>query len=690
MEQPNLDPPKVTLTRTRMPNNHLLSPGRIGSLALRNRVVMSPMGVAIIDDDGVMREPAIRYYEERARGGAGLIITEPCAACYPRGAQSKRQPGVSDDKFIPGLRDLTDRVHQHGAAIAMQLVHHGKVSRLDTREGRPLLMPSKPKFHGAMDMAKDLTQEELGMLMQASKGKPVVQPASIADIKALVADFADAAVRAAEAGFDAIELHAAHGYILSEFLSPAWNRRQDEYGGSVENRARLLCEAIHTVKDRLGAAFPVWCRIDAVEYRTPNGLTLEHAQRNAELAVEAGADAIHVSAYADATSAPGFTEAPLVHRPAGFTDFAAKIKSRIEVPVIAVGRIEATVADTLIRDNKADFVAMARKMLADPEIASKLSEGRDAEIRPCIYCYSCVAKPFFDRTVHCGINPAMGRELQWADAERSKTSEPKHVLIVGGGVAGLEAARVAAVRGHRVTLLERSSHLGGRLRFAAELYEPNRGLLNWLIARVEASPIDIRLETQADRKAIEQIAPDVVLIASGAEPSPLQIPGADLPHVINGYDQGAIVTPQRKLSSAIGDRVVVIGDDQVALRLAEFVQRHGRTVTLLGSGDTLAPSMAHPLRWRVLNDLREAGATLNAKATVREVSAHSVTFDQTMHDGTTTTSQIELDTAIVANALGAPNAQLGRYPPFLLLGDAGGGGTIESAIYDGFTTAAKL
>jgi len=391
--------------------DHLTSPIKIGAMELHNRMAMSAMGVELADEDGHAREPIIAYYEERARGGIGLIVTEVCAIAYPQGATARRQLAISSDDYLPGLRELTERVHRHGAKIALQLVHHGKVSRVDMREGRPLLVPSHPRFAGAMDMANDLSSEELGWLLQAVGGAaPEFKEADKHDIAWIIERFAKAAERARQAGFDAVEIHAAHGYLLSEFLSPAWNHRDDEYGGSRENRARLLGEVIRAVKERAGHDFPVWPRVDCREFRTPGGIEPEDAERTAELVAEAGADAIHVSAYADATSGVGFTDAPLVHKEAGYVDYASAIKARVEIPVIAVGRIEPELGDRLIRDGKIDVVAMARKLLADPALPGKLSSGRPEDIRPCIYCYTCVAQPFFDRPVRCAVNPITAHE----------------------------------------------------------------------------------------------------------------------------------------------------------------------------------------------------------------------------------------------------------------------------------------
>jgi 2,4-dienoyl-CoA reductase (NADPH2) len=418
---------------------------QVGKMLLPNRMAMSAMGVEIAEEDGHAGEPIIAYYEERARGGVGLIVTEVCAIAYPQGATALRQLALSSDKFLPGLRELTRSVHQHGAKIALQLVYHGKVSRVDMRAGRPLLVPSEPRFAGAMDLANDLSAEEIGWLMKAVSGPPPsFKEADATDIAWVIDSFAMAADRAKRAGFDAIEVHAAHGYLLSEFLSPAWNFREDEYGGSAENRARLLCEVIRAIKERVGDSFPVWPRIDCREFRTPGGIALGDAQRTAELAEEAGADAIHVSAYADATSGVAFTDAPLVHKESGYVEDAAAIKSRIDIPVIAVGRIEPEIAEELIKKGRIDIVAMARKLLADPALPNKVKAGKVNDIRPCIYCYTCVAQPYFDRPVRCAVNALTGHEAAFAGLLREATERPRRILIVGGGPAGLRASKPLA------------------------------------------------------------------------------------------------------------------------------------------------------------------------------------------------------------------------------------------------------
>ncbi|MBK7951359.1 MAG: FAD-dependent oxidoreductase [Deltaproteobacteria bacterium] len=712
--------------------DHLRSPVTLGTLQLRNRIAMAAMGVEIAGEDGRAGEPIIAYYEERARGGVGLVITEVCAVAYPRGATAHRQLAISSDDYLPGLFELTDRVHRHGAKIALQLVHHGKVSRVDVQDGRPVLMPSLPRFKGANDMANDLSREEIGLLMKAAgtgTRKPEIKVADEQDIAWVIDAFASAALRARRAGFDAVELHAAHGYLLSEFLSPAWNFREDAYGGSRENRARLLCEVIRAAKARAGRDFPIWARIDCREFRTPGGITVEDAERTAELAAEAGADAIHVSAYSDSTSAAGFTEAPLVHAEAGYVEETARIKARIKVPVIAVGRIEPELGERLIREGKADVIAMARKLLADPALARKIEEGRPEDIRPCIYCYTCVAQPFFDRPVRCAVNPMTGREDRLGSSEREQAARPRRLLVVGGGPSGLEAARVARLRGHDVVLCEKSSQLGGTLRFASLVYEPNERLLDWLEGQVRKLGVEIRLETEVTPELIRALAPDEVLVAAGAAREKPSILGVEREHVFDGDDLRALLTGQgdgsaakklslvgrlavragratgitgkpsllREASKAwmpLGKEVVVIGGGLVGLELAEFLAERGRRVVVLEAGPKLGLELAHPRRWRVLHELRELGVELVTNAVVREIGEREVAYEIRSSPSEGRLASAHADNVILAVGLGANPAIAARLKeagvPIREIGDVTGVGYLEGAIRDGFEAALAL
>lgn len=707
--------------------DHLLAPTRIGPMTLRNRIVMAPMGVEIVGDDGSANEEVIRYYEERARGGAGLLITEVAAFAYPHGANSVHQLGLSDDRFVEPLRELTDRVHAHGAKIAIQLVHHGKISRVDIANGDPVMVPSVPEWPGSLDMVGDLSIDELMAMAAASGGaesKPQYREMTTDDIAALTDELGDAVARAAAAGFDGVELHGAHGYLASGFLSPQWNRRTDEYGGSHENRARLLCEWIREAKRRAGDEVAVWTRLDALEYRTPDGITFDDCQVTARLAVEAGADAIHLSAYGDMTSGRAFTEGTLPDQEARHAALSGKLTKDLAVPVIGVGRISPAVGNEMIAYGKADLVAMGRQLLADPATPVKLTRDGADEIRPCINCYVCVAQPFFDRKVKCAVNPVVGRELELAELERSPSDHPRHIAIVGGGPAGLETARVAAQRGHRVTLWEAGDQIGGALRFAALVYEPNLRLLRWYEHEMERLDIDIRTGTKAAVDRVAAVDPDVIVVATGAGRDRPPIPGVDQDHVFDGDDLRDLLTGGgdgaaiKKLGLAarvavrvgrrlglltdpgqvarlserympIGTDVVVIGGGLVGAELTEFLVERGRNVTVLEEGEKFALEMAHPRRWRVLNDLRDHGVDFVGQVTDVRIGSGDVSFRVGDDHRTVAAETVVIATGLRADSSVADEFRAAGHDP-IVIGDAGGVGYLEGAIHTGFHTAVGL
>ena len=697
---------------------HLLSPISVGPMELRNRMVMAPMGVEIVGDDGFANDQITAYYTERARGGVGLIITEVCAMAYPRGANSMHQLALSEDRFIPALRELTERVRSHGAKIAVQLVHHGKVSRVDIKEGRPVLVPSIPQWHGSLDMINDLTPTEFGLMAAANGGgAPNYHELTTADIAAVTADFAAAARRAQEAGFDGVEIHGAHGYLISGFLSRQWNRREDEYGGDIRNRSRLLCEVIAAAKAATDDHFAVWCRLDALEYRTPDGIVFEDTEVTAQLAQEAGSDAIHLSAYGDMTSGPAFTEGTLPHREATHAALSGRLKTKLNVPVIAVGRIRPETGDEMIAHGKADLIAMGRQMLADPETALKVVEQRPADIRPCINCYTCAAQPFFDRRVRCVVNPVLAHEVELRDIERTTADSPKSVVIVGGGPAGMEAARVAATRGHTVTIFEASRQLGGALRFAALVYEPNLRLLSWLIRQMETLGVDVRLGTPATVEAVRALDPDTLIVATGAARERPDIPGIESSRVLDGDDLRAMLTDpgadaSRKLSLTgriavaagrrlgltddperlaqlthhfmpIGKRVTVVGGGLVGIELAEFLVDRGRMVTVLEEGPTLATEMAHPRRWRVLADLRQHGAELLTNADVLEVTPTEVRYRHNEREHSVDADCVVIASGLIGDDTVAEQMRSAGLDP-VAIGDCTGVEYLEGAIRDGF------
>lgn len=629
--------------------NRLFEPAQLGSLALKNRLVMAPMGSNYAEVDGTCGERIQAYYEARARGGAALLTMGVVSVAFPAGTAEPFQVGLSEDKFIPGLTRLTHRVHQHGAKIAVQLQHAGKTSVRDLAEGRPLWVPSIPP-RVSSNMMERLTKEELSaFISQAGKGRPQIRVMTREDIETAIQWFADAASRAQAAGFDGIEIHGAHTYLIAGFLSGYTNTRDDEYGGSLENRARFMREVIAAVKRRVGPDMPVWIRLDAQEIGMKGGITLQDAIAAAKIAKDSGAAAVSVSAYANLTRGSAFTEAPLVQRPAGFLEWASAIRAGSGLAVIAAGRLDAQASERAIQNGDADFIAFARKLLADPELPNKWRAGQVQAVRPCIYCYTCVSQIFVNERVKCAVQPTTGQEHVLA--HRPMPSRTKRLVVVGGGPAGMEAARVAAERGHSVTLLERGHALGGSLRLASLAYPENNALLENLTHAMYHPLIEVRLKQSINEDLILGLKPDQVFLATGAsyadDPDFSGLKGTrlwngsglrallegDLSHMpshlnpVIRYGAWAAThmglfnqVPQLRRAASVylpfGQDVAILGGGLVGLELAELLVEYGRKVTVLETGPSLGRELSIVRRWRVIEGLEAHGAMLMTRAIV--------------------------------------------------------------------------
>jgi 2,4-dienoyl-CoA reductase (NADPH2) len=661
---------------------HLLAPGRLGRVELRNRICMTPMGTNQEQADGHLGERILDYYEARARGGVGLVIAGVAAITWPEGACNPNQAALSDDRFLPGWQDFARRCHRHGAKAAAQLQHASKVAQEDVKAGRPMWVPSLPEPKTG-DLFAELTPEEVAKAaaaFQAPGARVAFHVMSEADVAFLVARFVDAAARAQRAGLDGVELHAGHGYVISAFLSPASNRRTDAYGGSLENRARFLVEALRAVRARVGAGFAVWCRIDAKEFRIPGGISEEDARRTAELAEAAGADAVHVSAYAEPTSAIAFTEAPLVHQPAGYLSFAEAIKKRLRIPVIAVGRLEPDVADEAIRDGRCDFVAMGRKLLADPELPRRLAEGRPDAARPCVYAYRCVGNVFLREASRCVVNPELGREAEFAARPAARA---RRVVVVGGGPAGLELARRAAERGHAVVLHEREAWLGGRARLAARLDPETARFLGWLEDGARRAGVEVRLGSEVTAPHLSAGA-DVCVVATGAR----RLPAAAA--LVAGAPP---VEPVERLDALLaslspGRRILVSGSDVIGVKAAEALASAGHAVTLLEHG-AFAPELGLPRRWRAADLLARLGVARVKGVTEARLVAGAVEVRAPKHAGAIPCDLVVEATGLVADESLA-DALRGRGAEVFAIGDCRGPRYLEAALLDAARLAAAL
>lgn len=633
---------------------HLLSPGKIGSLTVSNRILVTAMGVSLSEPDGHVGQRLIAYHEEQAKGGAGLIITGVTGVAWPTGAVQPNQTAISDDRFLPGLTRLVERVHQHGAKIAAQLHHGGLVAGYSSDAfDEELWAPCyPPPFQG--DFIDYFLPEE----MAGFTGKvPSIRLLSVEDIDTVVAQFGASAARAKAAGFDAIELHGGHGYLISSFLSPKTNSRTDDYGGPLENRARLLLRVIAAIREAVGPDFPLWVKLDSVEVGKEGGITLDLAIETARLVEAAGVDAITVSAYHNAGMGKLHSASNIPHEPETNIPAAKAIKAAVGVPVIASGRVEAGAGDQHIGQGVYDFLAMGRKLLADPALPKKLAGNAPDSIRPCIYCYTCVSTAYVRQPLRCAVNPETGFECERQPAAVTG----RHFVVIGGGPGGMEAAIRLNAEGNRVTLLEQGPRLGGTLRIAALAYPANEGLLDWLVQEVGKSSVDVRLNTAASSELLRQLAPDAVIVATGARRDMPDLPGNDLPHVFSGDDMrnlllgegsqelkrktGLATRLATKIGAAtgmtanldfvrtatkawmpLGQNVVIIGGELVGVELAEFLHERGRTVTVIEPAPRLGRGLLLVRRMRLLAELKEHGVALHGGARDISIGKSDVSF----------------------------------------------------------------
>ena len=584
--------------------SHLFTPTRIGTMEIRNRIAMAPMATDFAEGDGTVSDRLIAYYEARARGGVGLIIMEICTI-DGNSPYIPRTVGIWDDSFIPGLKRLTDAVHAAGARIIPQIGHPGPESLAPLFNGTQAVGPSD-------GIVNNLTRMKSRGLERG-------------EIPGVIGQFGDAARRARAAGFDGLEFHAAHSYMLAgSFLSALRNRRTDDYGGGLEGRLRFPLEVIRAMKEQAGGDFPVTMRISAEE-QVPGGRDLHETEYLARVFSGAGVDGFHVSSgvYPDLS----WRVIPPTGTPYCINaKSAAAIKSAVPVPVMVVGRIvDPGMAEDLIRRGAADMAVLGRALLADPEWPNKAAAGAQDDIAPCIGCgLGCVRARENGLDMTCIINPAVGRE---AGMEMRPAAAVKKVMVAGGGPAGLAAARAAALSGHRVSLYEKDRRLGGQFALASvppakqELCKITR----YLSLQAERAGVKISLSTEVTPELVGGERPDVLIVATGGRPRRTGISGAGGANVFTAHevlDGSADIGP---------GRVVIIGGGMVGCELASFLANTGdnitigRTeVTVIEMKENAGADMFSEGRELLMEKLRGREVRIITGAAVKEITADGV------------------------------------------------------------------
>lgn len=577
----------------------LFSGIQLKGLALKNRVMFPAMGTKMATEDRFVTQQLIDYHVARAEGGCGINFTEVCSVYAP--ASPKKFLALSEDKYIPGLKRLTDAIHIAGGKAGAQLWLGGMAAASSDPE-QMIVMPSP---------------------VPVSKSH-VVPEASLDTIRECVQAFGDGARRAVEAGFDTVEFHAGHNYTPHSFLSPYFNHRTDEYGGTPEKRARFLLECIEAIRQNIPADMPLFMRVDAHDDYLEGGLTIEDVIQFCKWAKEAGVDVVDVSRGNFSSSAIIY-EVPPIDLPRGFNvDNAARIRKETGLITVAVGRInDPAQAEEILAGDKADMVVIGRAQLADPDFCNKAEAGNTDGLVRCVGCNQGCYDGFVSTEVPfitCLRNPALGREVEY---KLTLAETPKKVLIIGGGIAGLEAAMVLKRRGHYPILCEASNELGGQFALAGEAPRKEEMKSAALDMGREAirEGVEVRLGTPVTASLIAELQPDEVIVAIGSAPMELRVPGANLPLVTNSHDVLAG-------KATVSGKVVVIGGGLVGLEVAEHVHGQASEITVVEMLDKAAKDLGQLRSICVMENLSASGVQIMTNAKCVEIKEHAVVIDR--------------------------------------------------------------
>lgn len=569
----------------------LFTPFRIRGVELENRIVMPALASFLIENDGSITEKTVEHYRLRAAGGPAMVIMEACAVS-PEGVVSPHQARIYDDRFLDGLSKIARVMKAEGAVPALQIHHGGRQTSVKVIKQKPLA-PSPlpcPVIHGD------------------------VEPLTREGIRKLVKKFGDAAERAVTAGFELIEIHGAHGYLINQFLSRFSNIRTDEYGGDIPGRTRFAREVVEEIRRRVGDHFPISFKISAQEF-CPDGLTVQESIQALGPIVDSGVDIVQVSAGNDAT--PEWIAQPMFMKQACLVESAEKIRKALRVPIMAVGRInDPVLADDIITKGKADLICMGRGLLADPEMPKKAKEGRLEDIRTCIACNTCMESIFRRGRIECLVNPTLGREKEMTIVPAERT---RKVMVIGGGPGGLNVAWVAARRGHEVHLFEKASVLGGQL-IMGSVTDYKRELLNLIRfqkRQIEKFGVHCHLNREVTVDIIDEQKPDVVVLATGSLPVFPPVEGIDRPIVTSyaGMLDGDPPPPRE---------TVVIGGGATGCEVAHHLAEFGSHVTIVEILPKIGKALESMTRKILLRKLRTRKTRIMTETKLERIEDNGV------------------------------------------------------------------
>ncbi|MBW1900945.1 MAG: FAD-dependent oxidoreductase [Deltaproteobacteria bacterium] len=646
-----------------MDYSKLFESGSIGSLELKNRLVLAASGTGFAGIYGEVTDRLIDYYAERAKGGVGLITVE-CTIVTPErqfGITVPTELRIYNHRYIPGLNLIVEAIHRHGAKAAIQLNSPGGLIDPSIEPGVTPATASPIEAQGIV--ASYRTRE-----------------CTLEDIKILQAAYADAAERAKMAGFDAVELHCAHGYLLCTFQSAHTNKRNDAYGGSFDNRMRMAVETIRQMRRKIGPDFPIITRIPCEEY-VPEGIDIEESIKMAKVYIEAGGNAINITSGtlgAPISKCYGGSW-PQYAKRALLKPHAARMKEAVDVPVMIVGGYDrADLANDIIKEGKADFIEISRGLIADPQLPNKLKGGRQREIRPCIRCNSlCLGRVLQYRSISCAVNPVVGYEGRYRLKE---SPTPKKVVVVGAGPGGLEAAMVATMRGHKVTLFEQDKQVGGALIAASvpQFKEEEKRLIEYFRHQIDKLGVRVKLGHQADSDSILHESPDVVIIATGAQSAKPDIPGSE-----KGVDAVDLLMGR----ASVPDPAVIIGGGLVGCETALHLALQGRKVSIIEMMDEILVQVNVISRYGLIESLTEQGVPWSCGIQLASVQDSEIGVIDKAGKHYSIEGHAVYALGLTSKNAGLMESLTGKIPELYNIGDCISPRKIWNAIHEGFRIA---
>ena len=644
----------------------LFQPARIGRLELQNRIIMMAMTTRYDFEES---NRLADFYAARAKGGVGLIITGAHQALFPGRKTGAARLNLYSDEDIPRLKPLVKAIHAHGGKAAAQLAAYGYWSKNGLAGTAESVGPSSVA----------LPREGIHPLFGLAEYLPPERALTTEEIAVIQESIGAAAVRALEAGFDAVELQCIGGNLLHRFTNPFLNVREDRYGGSLENRVRMITESIANIKAKVGSDFPIICRIAGSD-PVPWGLALEDWQAIAALLETAGAHALNVY--------PKWFESrePLaqicVPRNA-FVHLAEGIKRAVGIPVITGVRISDPLdAEQILVDGKADFIGLGRPLIADPDLPAKAKEGRLEDLRLCTGCCRCYDDVAADRFMSCAVNAVAGREGSYR-LTRAETT--RRVFVVGGGPAGMEAARAAALRGHRVTLFEATDKLGGQIQTSLELpfKDEWRSFIQYLSTQLRKLEVDVRLREPCTARHVAEGRPNVLILATGAVARIPDVPGIEGSNVASALD---ILSGKKQA----GQKVVVIGGGSTGCEIAEWLHERGKSVTILEMRPRIGADYGPMNRWVVIDRLIAAGIRMETGVKAEAITEKGVSVVRAgLYPEFFEADSVVLAMGMVPDDAGARELADG-VATVIEIGDAAKVAGIAEAVESGFRAAMQI